>query len=163
MIIKIKIRWKFFSFFFLIFLNFFFFFCREIADAITDKWTALKGRNITDCVRIYLTCTRKWPFFGAALFHAKVKSGGGNSDLEGVTVWLAVNEETITLLDVSSMQSVARVPYSAIVTFGGCQDDLMVVVNNCDIQGPGTQRMLFSLAKPKVLRHSIKHQKFSRI
>merc|ERR1712071_236624 len=41
--------------------------------------------------------------------------------------------------------------YSAIVTFGGCQDDLMVVVNNCDIQGPGTQRMLFSLAKPKIL------------
>lgn len=47
---------------------------REIADAITDKWTALKGRSITDCVRIYLTCTRKWPFFGAALFHAKVCS-----------------------------------------------------------------------------------------
>lgn len=81
----------------------------------------------------------------------QVKAGGGNSDLEGVNVWLSVNEETITLLDVSSMQSVARVPYSAIVTFGGCQDDLMVVVNNCDIQGPGTQRMLFSLPKPKVL------------
>jgi hypothetical protein len=48
------------------------------------------------------------------------------------------------------MQSVARVPYSAVVTFGGCQDDLMVVVNNCDIQGPGTQKMLFSLPKPKV-------------
>jgi hypothetical protein len=70
--------------------------------------------------------------------------------LEGVNVWLAINEETITLLDVMSMQSVARVPYSAIVTFGGCQEDLMVVVNNCDIQGPGTQRMLFALPKPKV-------------
>ncbi len=79
-----------------------------------------------------------------------MKSGGGNSDLEGVSVWLAVNEEAITLLDMTTMQSVARVPYSAVVTFGGCQDDLMVVVNNCDIQGPGTQRMLFSLAKPKV-------------
>jgi len=45
---------------------------REMAAAITDKWTALKGRSIADCVRIYLTCTRKWPFFGAALFHAKV-------------------------------------------------------------------------------------------
>lgn len=45
-----------------------------MADAITDKWTALKGRSIADCVRIYLTCTRKWPFFGAALFHAKVNS-----------------------------------------------------------------------------------------
>ncbi len=66
-------------------------------------------------------------------------------------MWLAVNEETITLLDVTSMQSVARVPYSAVVTFGGCQDDLMVVVNNCDIQGPGTQKMLFALPKPKVI------------
>ena len=45
-----------------------------MADAITDKWTALKGRSIADCVRIYLTCTRKWPFFGAALFHAKVRT-----------------------------------------------------------------------------------------
>ncbi|XP_032788772.1 pleckstrin homology domain-containing family H member 2 isoform X2 [Daphnia magna] len=124
---------------------------KEMADAITDKWTALKGRSIADCVRIYLTCTRKWPFFGAALFHAKVNAGGGNSDLEGASVWLAINEETITLLDVTSMQSVARVPYSAVVTFGGCQDDLMVVVNNCDIQGPGTQKMLFALPKPKIL------------
>lgn len=70
--------------------------------------------------------------------------------MEGASVWLAINEETITLLDVTSMQSVARVPYSAVVTFGGCQDDLMVVVNNCDIQGPGTQKMLFALPKPKV-------------
>ena len=123
----------------------------------------MKGRTIADCVRIYLTCTRKWPFFGAALFHAKVKAGGGNSDLEGVTVWLSVNEETITLLDVSSMQSVARVPYSAIVTFGGCQEDLMVVVNNCDIQGPGTQRMLFSLPKPKVLDSFLNMTKYAQI
>ena len=79
-----------------------------------------------------------------------MKSGGGNSDLENACVWLAVNEDAITLLDVPTMQQVARVPYSSVVTFGGCQDDLMVVVNNCDIQGPGTQRMLFALAKPKV-------------
>ena len=71
-------------------------------------------------------------------------------------MWLAVNEETVTLLDVSSMQSVARVPYSAVVTFGGCQDDLMVVLNNCDIQGPGTQKMLFALPKPKVMIHIAK-------
>lgn len=43
-----------------------------MVEAISDKWTALKGRSIGDCVRIYLTCTRKWPLFGAALFHAKV-------------------------------------------------------------------------------------------
>ena len=88
-----------------------------------------------------------------------MKAGGGNSDLEGANVWLAVNEETITLLDVTSMQSVARVPYSAVVTFGGCQDDLMVVVNNCDIQGPGTQKMLFALPKPKVFAIASRHQK----
>ena len=90
-----------------------------------------------------------------------MKAGGGNSDLEGANVWLAVNEETITLLDVTSMQSVARVPYSAVVTFGGCQDDLMVVVNNCDIQGPGTQKMLFALPKPKVFAIASRHQRAS--
>lgn len=85
-----------------------------------------------------------------------MKAAGGNADLDGACVWLAVNEEAITLLDATSMQSVARVPYSAVVTFGGCQDDLMVVVNNCDIQGPGTQRMLFALPKPKVTRSFLK-------
>lgn len=42
---------------------------------------ALRGHSAADCVRIYLTVARKWSFFGAKLFAAKVSSvslsGGG--------------------------------------------------------------------------------------
>lgn len=47
-------------------------FLRELEKELQEKWMSLKGRSALDCVRIYLTCTRKWPFFGASLFQAKV-------------------------------------------------------------------------------------------
>lgn len=47
-------------------------YCRELQEKLQEKWIALKGRSVLDCVRIYLTCTRKWPFFGATLYQAKV-------------------------------------------------------------------------------------------
>lgn len=45
---------------------------RELEEKLRSKWAALKGRSTQDCVRIYLNCTRKWPFFGATLFQARV-------------------------------------------------------------------------------------------
>lgn len=56
-------------------LLWFFGFFRELQDDLMDKWKALKGRTTADCVRIYLTCVRKWPFFGSSLFQAKVRVG----------------------------------------------------------------------------------------
>lgn len=51
------------------------FYCyRELQEKLQEKWLALKGRSVLDCVRIYLTCTRKWPFFGATLYQAKVSN-----------------------------------------------------------------------------------------
>ena len=47
---------------------------RELKQLMADKWTALKNRSQLECVRLYLTVTRKWPFFGAKLFSAKVRS-----------------------------------------------------------------------------------------
>jgi len=41
-----------------------------------------------------------------------------------------------------------RYPYSSIVTFGGCQDDFMLVVSA--EEGAGSQKLLFALSKPKV-------------
>lgn len=40
----------------------------DIQERLMEKWRSLRSRTQQDCVRIYLTCTRKWPFFGAALF-----------------------------------------------------------------------------------------------
>lgn len=46
------------------------------------------------------------------------------------------------------MQALARYPYTSVVTFGGCQEDFMLVVSSDD--GIGSQKLLFSLSKPKV-------------
>ncbi|KAJ8869628.1 hypothetical protein PR048_028621 [Dryococelus australis] len=116
---------------------------RELQEKLTDKWASLKGRSLLDCVRIYLTCTRKWPFFGATLFQARVRGPG-----EGGMVWLAVFEDSVTLLELDTMQPVAKYPYTSVVTFGGCQDDFMLVVSA--EEGGGSQKLLFSLSKPKV-------------
>ena len=39
---------------------------------LIEKWASLRGKSVHDCVRIYLTCTRKWQFFGAQLFQVQV-------------------------------------------------------------------------------------------
>lgn len=65
-------------------------------------------------------------------------------------VWLAVSEDSVTLLELASMNVIVRYQYNSIVTFGGCQDDFMLVV--CPEENEPSQKLLFSLSKPKV-RH----------
>ena len=43
-----------------------------IMSSLKDKWASLKGKSSHDCVRIFLTCTRKWQFFGNKLFEVQV-------------------------------------------------------------------------------------------
>ncbi|XP_024940193.1 uncharacterized protein CG43867 isoform X9 [Cephus cinctus] len=116
---------------------------RELQEKLQEKWIALRGRSVVDCVRIYLTCTRKWPFFGATLYQAKLKQ------VEPVTVWIAVSEDSVTLLDLQTMAVVCRYNYGNIVTFGGCLDDFMLVA--CPDEGAAEQKLLFALSKPKIL------------
>ncbi|XP_058805864.1 uncharacterized protein CG43867 isoform X3 [Phymastichus coffea] len=116
---------------------------RELQEKLQEKWMSLKGRNILDCVRIYLTCTRKWPFFGATLYQAKLKQS------ESTTVWIAVSEDSVTLLEYQTMAVMCRYNYANIVTFGGCLDDFMLVA--CPDEGAAEQKLLFALSKPKIL------------
>lgn len=64
-------------------------------------------------------------------------------------VWLAVAEDSVTLLDLASMNVIVRYQYNSIVTFGGCQDDFMLVV--CPEENEPSQKLLFALSKPKIL------------
>lgn len=126
---------------------------RNLLENIKEKWMSLRGRSVMDCVRIYLNCARRWSLCGAKLFCAKTQLKQG----ESITVWLAVSEESVTLLDFITMQTLERYPYSVVVTFGGCRDDFMLVVSQSEPEagrGEGaqvTERLLFSMPKPKVL------------
>lgn len=45
---------------------------RQLLQRLSARWASLRGRSSSECVRIYLTVARKWPFFGAKLFEAEV-------------------------------------------------------------------------------------------
>ncbi|XP_037073458.1 pleckstrin homology domain-containing family H member 1-like [Pollicipes pollicipes] len=117
---------------------------RQLSDALVEKWGSLKGRSTHDCVRIYLTCTRKWPHFGTALFKAKLSG-------DGTAVFLAAGEGALCVLNVSTLQETARYQYTSVVTFGGCQDDFMLVVSENGSDAASTEKLLFNMPKPKIL------------
>ncbi|KNC25192.1 Uncharacterized protein FF38_08264, partial [Lucilia cuprina] len=121
---------------------------KDIQELLITKWILLKGRSTLDCVRIYLTCCRKWPYFGASLFQAKPRHS------DQAMAWLAVSEDALNVLELSSMAPIARYPYTSVMTFGGCQDDFMLVVSNEDTLascGTQEQKLLFAMSKPKIL------------
>ncbi|XP_035301239.1 pleckstrin homology domain-containing family H member 2 isoform X2 [Cricetulus griseus] len=120
---------------------------RQLYQRLSTRWMALRGHNAADCVRIYLTVARKWPFFGAKLFFAKpiAPSLSGN-----IFVWLAIHENGLSILEYTSMRLMVSYVYKSLMTFGGCQDDFMVVINTHSKDRP-TEKLLFAMAKPKIL------------
>jgi len=46
--------------------------CSKLEQEFADSWSMLRGRGSVDCVRVYLTVVRKWPYFGARTFSACV-------------------------------------------------------------------------------------------
>ncbi|NWV21888.1 PKHH1 protein, partial [Origma solitaria] len=73
---------------------------RQLTDRLATKWMVLQGCSPPECIRIYLTVARKWPLFGAKIFAAKPILP---SSLEDCPVWIAVNEDGITILDYKTM------------------------------------------------------------
>ncbi|KAJ6667244.1 hypothetical protein lerEdw1_017222 [Lerista edwardsae] len=147
---------------------------RQLADRLATKWMVLQGCSQQECVRIYLTVARKWPLFGAKLFTAKPIL---SSLLEDCPLWIAVNQDGISILEYNTMvrsvdeglailcsdlfsMSFAYVQhlklaysYSSVLTFGGCQEDFMVVVSQRKDSCSGKttpEKLLFSMAAPKV-------------
>lgn len=64
-------------------------------------------------------------------------------------IWLAINEDSITILDLATMQQRVGYPYTNVLTFGGCQEDFMLVVTQNEQQH--SQKFIFVLSKPKIL------------
>ncbi|XP_072031714.1 pleckstrin homology domain-containing family H member 1-like isoform X2 [Amphiura filiformis] len=124
---------------------------KDLKQLLADKWTALRNRNQLECVRLYLTVTRKWPFFGAKLFSAKCKFGKQEQ------VWLAVQDTGVSVLEYMSLHVVSTYSYQLIVTFGGCKEDFMLVLSQSVLKQPqrerehGTEKLLFIMEKPKIL------------
>uniref|UniRef100_A0A8C4EIV1 Pleckstrin homology domain containing, family H (with MyTH4 domain) member 2 n=1 Tax=Dicentrarchus labrax TaxID=13489 RepID=A0A8C4EIV1_DICLA len=119
---------------------------RQLLQRLSARWASLRGRSSPECVRIYLTVARKWPFFGAKLFEAEVE--------QRVRVWLAVHEDGISVLEHNSVKPLVSHPYKNLMTFGGCKQDFMLVVgqsigSNTSKDKP-TEKHLFAMDVSKV-------------
>nr|XP_009482683.1 PREDICTED: pleckstrin homology domain-containing family H member 1 [Pelecanus crispus] len=128
---------------------------RQLADRLATKWMVLQGCSPPECVRIYLTVARKWPLFGTKIFAAKPILP---SSLEDCPVWIAVNEDGISILDYNTMHSKVSYSYSSVLTFGGCRDDLMIVVSQMKERSSGknsTEKLLFAMAIPKIVEATL--------
>ncbi|KAJ8340960.1 hypothetical protein SKAU_G00332510 [Synaphobranchus kaupii] len=125
---------------------------RDLMERLVSKWTVLRGCSVPECVRIYLTVARKWPLFGAKLFSAKPVPPCAMEDHP--QLWLAVNEDGLSVLEFNTMHLLVTYSYQSVITFGGCRDDFMVVVSQMRDQGLGKRtvdKLVFSMAKPKIL------------
>ncbi|XP_030873463.1 pleckstrin homology domain-containing family H member 2 isoform X3 [Leptonychotes weddellii] len=121
---------------------------RQLCQRLSTRWMALRGHSAADCVRIYLTVARKWPFFGAKLFLAKPVTP---SALRSTFMWLAIHEDGLSILEYNSMRLIVSYVYKSLMTFGGHQDDFMIVINNTHSKDKPTEKLLFAMAKPKIL------------
>ncbi|XP_009632476.2 pleckstrin homology domain-containing family H member 1 [Egretta garzetta] len=128
---------------------------RQLADRLATKWMVLQGCSPPECIRIYLTVARKWPLFGTKIFAAKPILP---SSLEDCPVWMAVNEDGISILDYNTMHLKVSYSYSSVLTFGGCRDDFMIVVSQMKERSSGknsTEKLLFAMAIPKILEATL--------
>uniref|UniRef100_A0A1A8IF02 Pleckstrin homology domain containing, family H (With MyTH4 domain) member 2 n=1 Tax=Nothobranchius kuhntae TaxID=321403 RepID=A0A1A8IF02_NOTKU len=124
---------------------------RQLLQHLSARWSSLRGRSSSECVRIYLTVAKKWPFFGAKLFQAVCVT----SSLEpNASVWLAVHENGISVLDHNSIKLLLSYSYKNLMTFGGCKKDFMLVVRHCSGTDPSkdkpTEKLLFAMDAPKI-------------
>ncbi|KAM8808100.1 LOW QUALITY PROTEIN: pleckstrin homology domain-containing family H member 1 [Eudromia elegans] len=128
---------------------------RQVTDRLATKWMMLQGCSPPECVRIYLTVARKWPLFGTKMFPAKPILP---SSLEDCPVWIAVNEDGISILDYNSMHLKLSYSYPSVLTFGGCRDDFMIVVSQMKERSSGkhsTEKLLFTMAVPKIVEATL--------
>ncbi|XP_067311508.1 pleckstrin homology domain-containing family H member 1 [Pseudorasbora parva] len=123
---------------------------RDLGERLATKWSVLRGCTASECVRIYLTVARKWPLFGAKLFSAKPLPP---CSLDQTQVWLAVNEDGLSVLDYT-MHPFATYLYQSVITFGGCKEDFLLVISQIKDQALGKKtvdKLLFAMTKPKIL------------
>ncbi|NXO06834.1 PKHH1 protein, partial [Oriolus oriolus] len=128
---------------------------RQLTDRLATKWMVLQGCSPPECIRIYLTVARKWPLFGTKIFAAKPILP---SSLENCPVWIAVNEDGISILDYNTMHLKVSYSYSSVLTFGGCRDDFMIVVSQIKERSSGknsTEKLLFTMAIPKIVEATL--------
>ncbi|XP_077960053.1 pleckstrin homology domain-containing family H member 2 isoform X2 [Gasterosteus aculeatus] len=122
---------------------------RQLLQRLSARWASLRGRSSSECVRIYLTVARKWPFFGAKLFEVESIT---SSPEQGARVWLAVHEDGVSVLEHRSVKPLASHSYRNLMTFGGYKQYFMLLVgqNTNGSKEKPTEKHLFATDASKI-------------
>ncbi|XP_057703666.1 pleckstrin homology domain-containing family H member 2 isoform X2 [Corythoichthys intestinalis] len=124
---------------------------RQLLQRLSARWSSLKGRSSSECVRIYLTVAKKWPYFGAKLFEAESITPSPDQETR---VWLAVHEDGISVLEHNSIKPLVSHPYKNLMTFGGCKQDFILVVaksnGNKTTKDKPTESHAFAMDESKI-------------
>ena len=149
---------------------------KTLIELVRDKWMELKGRPAHDCVRIYLNCARKWPFWDYRLFEAKLSKAAKVVDTcncvsvmaSQTKLWIAVSDDSVVLLEFDSFNMICHYSYKNLITFGGCKQDFMLVFTNKSLSNDpdsgsgtgtgssraeslGSERLLFTMSKTRIV------------
>uniref|UniRef100_A0AAR2LSD8 Pleckstrin homology domain containing, family H (with MyTH4 domain) member 2 n=1 Tax=Pygocentrus nattereri TaxID=42514 RepID=A0AAR2LSD8_PYGNA len=100
----------------------------QLGQRLSARWASLRGRSTSECVRIYLTVARKWPFFGAKLFEAEPLS---SCSQQNAHVWLAVHEDGLSALEFTS---IVRRSHVNILVMSSFYVYVKVIIVLCQIQ-----------------------------
>uniref|UniRef100_A0AAX7T9Y0 Pleckstrin homology domain containing, family H (with MyTH4 domain) member 2 n=1 Tax=Astatotilapia calliptera TaxID=8154 RepID=A0AAX7T9Y0_ASTCA len=123
---------------------------RQLLQRLSARWASLRGRSSPECVRIYLTVARKWPFFGARLFEAEAQNS--------VFTFHILFFNRILLLQFIFVSGTQKLlvcySYKNLMTFGGCKQDFMLVMGqnvgtNASKDKP-TEKHLFAMDPSKI-------------
>jgi len=118
---------------------------KQQREKVEEKWANLKQTSRAECVRTFLNVVRKWPLCDATFYAAKIETNGKS---KGDSVWLAVEEGCLNILHHKTMQTIEKINYDQMVTFGGCRKCLMVVLTQ--LESGNVRKVLFNMPKIQI-------------
>nr|XP_039253931.1 pleckstrin homology domain-containing family H member 1-like [Styela clava] len=114
---------------------------RQLRAKLCEKWTMLKNTSPSECARVILATTRKFTLYGAKLFQVEVNRKHNKLS----TIWLAVHEHGVNELNYVTMAIENTYKYLNIMTYGGCDNRFMIVVEKEGVP----EKHFYSMSKEK--------------
>eukprot|EP00117_Sycon_ciliatum_P001646 scpid10924/ scgid5643/ Pleckstrin homology domain-containing family H member 1 len=97
---------------------------QRLTQRLWVKWDGLRRTARDECLAAYLRMVRRWPFCSAVFFPCLVRGVDTSSFL------LAIQEDSVSFLRTDSMDLDHCYRYDQLLTFGGCDGDLMLVIQH---------------------------------
>ncbi|CAB3397185.1 unnamed protein product [Caenorhabditis bovis] len=122
---------------------------KSLRAQIHTNWSELQGMTEQEAIRLIIQVLTKWPLFGADLHEAAMRTSNERK------VYLALTDNTITIIDRRHFDVIRTIPYSTLSTFGQFQTDFMLTIMRPLNHGSHPdeapkERLTFSMSKNEI-------------